>query len=502
MAVSAWWLEPRAQTYLSTPLFSTHRRAIDRSSEQRSSAREEGFAWEPAKEEVVLEQLICGTTFQCKEAMNESPSRLLHRPYTSTSPRQAARSMSAHELIQRYENMSAHHGDVVVEPQQPPKDQLQQGNFVRPRRRRESSSGSRSEGRSMEVQRLENKYSPKKEQWGGANQTRVPVNESYCVLLTPPTRRVKSTMDIRPPITIVDSGYDHIQQNQQKGGEKEQQDEVNDNHLGAANTGESSLSNISKMAHPPLTVDSGVCQCCYDEVTTTTLTCYNEQTPHPICNSCVTSFVREWLHGGNRNGVIHSDSINNNNRIPCLCSSDVQCTSFVAVGDWNTILTRAEIKQLDDRLTNDRNIRVRRSSSNSELRRDVAPRTSSAHAPTRNSLVRRSYDNIWEDSQHEIEELRTRARLRSCPTCDKTFLKESGCNKVTCPNCLTSICYCCRKIVSAQGYDHFYVEGKDDLQQKLNRCPLWTDDNGDKRLEKKFIKDSIYRMAQEMRQYA
>ena len=432
-----------------------------------------------------------------ESAMNKSPSRQRQHPYKRTQ--QTGHSMSDSEMVEQCVNMSDNarrgdHGDVALGRH----EILEQQPFVRPRRHRESSSGSRSEDRAMEVQQLERKYnSPKKDQ-KGVSQTWISVTESYCVKLTPPTRRARS-MDICPPLTIVDTELDHKQQDVQQRHQHQKNHNKDNNHL-SSNEGESSVADETSLAHPPLMVDSGVCQCCYDEITTMTLTCYNERTPHPICHACVTSYVREWLHGGNRNGVIHSGT-NNNNRIPCLCSGDFGCSSFVAIGDWNSILSKVEIKLLDERLISDRKYKIRRHSS-SELRRDTPVVNTASVAPKRKSLVRRTYDDLWEDSQHEIEEIKTRARLRSCPTCDKTFLKESGCNKVTCPNCLTSMCYCCRKIVPAQGYDHFYVEGKDDLHHKLNRCPLWTDDNGDKWLEKKFIKDNIYRMAQEMRQYA
>ncbi|KAH7887197.1 hypothetical protein F5I97DRAFT_1873899 [Phlebopus sp. FC_14] len=57
------------------------------------------------------------------------------------------------------------------------------------------------------------------------------------------------------------------------------------------------------------------------------------------------------------------------------------------------------------------------------------------------------------DAQHVVEEAMTRALMRNCPKCKKAFIKEMGCNKMTCPNCHTVSCYICRKIIN--GYDHF-----------------------------------------------
>jgi TRIAD3 protein (E3 ubiquitin-protein ligase RNF216) len=57
------------------------------------------------------------------------------------------------------------------------------------------------------------------------------------------------------------------------------------------------------------------------------------------------------------------------------------------------------------------------------------------------------------DARHAIEEAMTHALMRNCPNCQKAFIKEYGCNKMTCPNCQTMSCYICRKIIS--GYEHF-----------------------------------------------
>ncbi|KAF8687565.1 hypothetical protein RHS03_09945, partial [Rhizoctonia solani] len=76
------------------------------------------------------------------------------------------------------------------------------------------------------------------------------------------------------------------------------------------------------------------------------------------------------------------------------------------------------------------------------------------------------------DGRHAIEEAMTKALMRNCPKCNQNFVKESGCNKMTCPGCRSLVCYVCRKII--QGYDHF-----DQTPQGVPRnasskkCPLW-----------------------------
>jgi TRIAD3 protein (E3 ubiquitin-protein ligase RNF216) len=75
------------------------------------------------------------------------------------------------------------------------------------------------------------------------------------------------------------------------------------------------------------------------------------------------------------------------------------------------------------------------------------------------------------DAQHIVEEAMTRALMRNCPKCQKAFIKEHGCNKMTCPNCRTGSCYICRKVIN--GYDHFGNSLLHNGQVDKNKCLLW-----------------------------
>src|SRR5579862_2820260 len=61
----------------------------------------------------------------------------------------------------------------------------------------------------------------------------------------------------------------------------------------------------------------------------------------------------------------------------------------------------------------------------------------------------------------------TNALVRKCNGCGRPFLKETGCNKMTCPFCLNKQCYVCSKTIA--DYDHF------DNPRDTNPCPM----NGD-----------------------
>ncbi|KAI0665506.1 hypothetical protein C8Q78DRAFT_986254 [Trametes maxima] len=75
------------------------------------------------------------------------------------------------------------------------------------------------------------------------------------------------------------------------------------------------------------------------------------------------------------------------------------------------------------------------------------------------------------DVRHAIEEAMTQALMRNCPKCKKAFIKEAGCNKMSCPNCMALSCYVCRKLIT--GYDHFANPPPYTAKTNPNKCPLW-----------------------------
>ncbi|KAI5193988.1 hypothetical protein AUEXF2481DRAFT_215998 [Aureobasidium subglaciale EXF-2481] len=65
--------------------------------------------------------------------------------------------------------------------------------------------------------------------------------------------------------------------------------------------------------------------------------------------------------------------------------------------------------------------------------------------------------------RHKIEEARSKALIRNCNKCKRSFIKSEGCNKMTCPTCGNLQCYLCGKDVTAN-YAHF---------QPPNPCPTF-----------------------------
>ncbi|KAK2056008.1 hypothetical protein LY76DRAFT_169613 [Colletotrichum caudatum] len=73
-------------------------------------------------------------------------------------------------------------------------------------------------------------------------------------------------------------------------------------------------------------------------------------------------------------------------------------------------------------------------------------------------------------ARHEIEEAMSAALIRKCNKCGTPFIKENGCNKMTCTaaNCRNIQCYVCSK--SCNDYSHFNDGGRGG---KVGNCPLF-----------------------------
>ncbi|KAK3939831.1 putative E3 ubiquitin-protein ligase ARI4 [Diplogelasinospora grovesii] len=81
----------------------------------------------------------------------------------------------------------------------------------------------------------------------------------------------------------------------------------------------------------------------------------------------------------------------------------------------------------------------------------------------------------------QVEQAMSMAIKRVCPRCNTSFVKESGCNKLTC-TCGYKMCYVCRKNISGSdgpdaGYQHFcqHFRPLGYLTQctECNKCNLW-----------------------------
>lgn len=77
------------------------------------------------------------------------------------------------------------------------------------------------------------------------------------------------------------------------------------------------------------------------------------------------------------------------------------------------------------------------------------------HLPKRKKADLGCYRSI----RRQIEEAMSAALIRKCNKCNTPFVKEEGCNKMTCTRngCMNIQCYVCAK---SCGYDHFNDVGR------------------------------------------
>lgn len=75
-------------------------------------------------------------------------------------------------------------------------------------------------------------------------------------------------------------------------------------------------------------------------------------------------------------------------------------------------------------------------------------------------------------ARHEIEEAMSAALIRMCNKCSAPFIKENGCNKMTCTKCRNIQCYVCSKSCD---YSHFNDASRGG---KTGNCPLFDDGYG------------------------
>jgi len=80
-------------------------------------------------------------------------------------------------------------------------------------------------------------------------------------------------------------------------------------------------------------------------------------------------------------------------------------------------------------------------------------------------------DNRLTKVRTQVEERISECLIRTCPKCQRKFIKEDGCNKMTC-SCGATMCYLCRKPV--KGYDHFSQKGS---ENNNNKCPLYSNND-------------------------
>ncbi|KAL9581156.1 MAG: hypothetical protein Q9212_004071 [Teloschistes hypoglaucus] len=254
------------------------------------------------------------------------------------------------------------------------------------------------------------------------------------------------------------------------------------------------------------------CECCFSETTFEQITTCSSSSTHILCFRCVLRAASEALYGQSWKRGIHHDqgllrciaptgNLEHGFRfyvahlartpksqifISFLAHSGTmlrQTTRFVLsfVLEFGTTPTPATvIKQSLSRLT----------------QTSQFPTRFQCRAPACSILTCTTCFKPWRDPhtccdsaavelRTTVEAARTEALKRTCPKCGLSFIKDSGCNKLTCV-CGYTMCYVCRQGLGleegGQGYSHFcqhfrYAGGGGCAE--CEKCDLYRDEDQD-----------------------
>ena len=205
-----------------------------------------------------------------------------------------------------------------------------------------------------------------------------------------------------------------------------------------------------------------ICGCCLDEMTDidSLVEC---RAGHLFCKSCVQRYVETQIFGQGSFGV-DSDTKQLHTEIPCM-TVDADCKECFMESELQKALSEKVMVKYQ------------------EMQRDVNLQIANIQTVTcpRCELLTEKYHEeemtcegcsfrwclLCREEAHKpykcerdpkgrlsIEEAVTQARVRNCPSCHRSIIKENGCNKMICP-CKTTFCYLCRKRIDSEGYSHF-----------------------------------------------
>ncbi|KAF2266790.1 hypothetical protein CC78DRAFT_107591 [Lojkania enalia] len=212
------------------------------------------------------------------------------------------------------------------------------------------------------------------------------------------------------------------------------------------------------------------CQCCFDEFPLNRMVCCNGSQAHFLCTDCASKAVEAEMSNGRCRPKCFADT---------ACGgtySRQQLQGFLDVKSFDRLermqqqedLAAAgldldecpfcDFKQECPPIEVDREFRC------------LNPKCgkTSCRLCFKESHIPRSCDEAKKDSnitvRHQLEEAMTDAIIRKCNRCKNPFVKEYGCNKMTCTKCGNVQCYVCSKDV--KDYNHFGSENSN------TRCPL------------------------------
>ena len=233
--------------------------------------------------------------------------------------------------------------------------------------------------------------------------------------------------------------------------------------------------------------ETAECQACFDDLPMNRQVHCDGPTAHFTCYDCITTYIKTEV-GESRCRVLCTAGCGATfapNQLQNL--SDKQLHEKLAELEQEKAIRDAGLEDLEEcpfcdykailpPIDEDFEFRC----ANPECEKVSCRRCKSmSHVPI--SCEQHAKDNKI-NSRHKIEEAMTAALVRSCNKCKKQFIKEYGCNKMSCPSCGNLQCYVCSQ--SLKNYDHFdhAQPGRHGQAGAGKKCPLY--DNVEERHER------------------
>ncbi|KAF2216827.1 hypothetical protein CERZMDRAFT_92898 [Cercospora zeae-maydis SCOH1-5] len=236
--------------------------------------------------------------------------------------------------------------------------------------------------------------------------------------------------------------------------------------------------------------ETAECQACFDDLPMNRQVHCNGEQAHFTCFDCITTYIKSEV-GQSRCGV--------------MCTAG--CGSGYAHAQLHLLKDRQLLEKLEQ-LQQEKDIRDAELDDlsecpfcdykaclppidedfefrclNPECEKVSCRRCKAAsHIPI--SCEEHAKDNKL-NSRHKVEEAMTAALVRKCNKCSKPFIKDFGCNKMSCTSCGNLQCYVCSQTV--KDYNHFDqtaagAPNANGAGSLVKRCPLY--DNVEERHER------------------
>ncbi|KAK3706946.1 hypothetical protein LTR37_012445 [Vermiconidia calcicola] len=215
--------------------------------------------------------------------------------------------------------------------------------------------------------------------------------------------------------------------------------------------------------------ETAECSACYDDLPMNRQIHCNGSVAHFTCFDCVTTYIKSEV-GDSRCRVL--------------------CTAGCGAGFASNQLNLLSDKQLLDKLSQIQQEKDIRDAGLSDLEECPFCDYKAILPPVEQDFEFRCANPECEkhakdnkvNTRHKIEEAMTAALIRSCNKCQRSFIKEYGCNKMSCPSCGNMQCYVCS--TTLKDYNHFdqAPAGRAAGGTASKLCPLY--DNVEERHER------------------